>query len=258
MPPELCVPPPSPSDQDDVHAPVTHDERAEHVAYSPEGERGASEGSSPMRQQARAPELRTVAQVLESVDWQRPVSAFQNALESRAGDEWWSAGGVPGTERIRIRGTGHGGGGRGLGTIALGRVALGVSDTGRRGCTSMCCYQWCRRRGHRPTIIMGTTTVIGALGEDEVRRIERRHLGELRHCYEEALRTDTQLSGSITMQYFISPYGNVRSAIVAHSDLSHEGIEECFTHAVQRWMFHQPSNGGMVSVSQPFRLSVRR
>lgn len=262
VPPELCVPPPSPSDQDDEWLRIEHDARAEHVAYSPRGELGSSEGPSPMRQEARSPRARTIADVLESVDWARPASVFQNALESRAGDELWTAGGLPGAERIRIRGTGTGGGGTGVGTVSLGRLGtIGFGPVGRRGCTHMCCFQRCNgrwRHGPVAEVRLGTTTVIGGLEQNVVRRIQRRHVNELRHCYEIGLQTDDDLEGAITIQYFISPHGNVRSAIVAHSDLDHEGVEACFVAAVHRWMFVEPTNRAMVSVSQPFHLRLRR
>ena len=58
----------------------------------------------------------------------------------------------------------------------------------------------------------------------------------------------------MTVHAFVSPHGNVRSAIVAHSTIDDDELSACFVDAIQQWMFSQPQDGGMVSISFPFDL----
>ncbi len=110
--------------------------------------------------------------------------------------------------------------------------------------------------GPVPRVRTGTSDVQGSSAEEVVRRIVRRHISEIRCCYERALEQTPDLEGRITVAFIISPTGVVQSASVASSDLDHEQLEACIVDAVRCWTFYEPEDGGTVTVTYPFVLQI--
>jgi TonB family protein len=135
-----------------------------------------------------------------------------------------------------------GGGGFGEGLIGLGD--LGTIGGGGLGDPPA---------GGAVNVRAGDANVRGSLSRDVIQRVIRRHLNEVRYCYERGLAGDPSLQGRVTVSFIISPSGNVQSASVADSTLSNPGIESCITNAVNRWTFPRPE-GGIVMVNYPFVL----
>src|SRR6185295_3980242 len=122
-----------------------------------------------------------------------------------------------GAGALTDRGTGSGGGGTGEGLRGLGRLAT----LGRGGGGSAVGAGWDRgagrlatRRPHVPEILIGETSVHGSLDKEIVRRIIRRHINEVRFCYEEALRKQPRLGGRIGVQFTIAGSGQVLASVL--------------------------------------------
>ena len=107
-----------------------------------------------------------------------------------------------------------------------------------------------------PTINTVDTRVVGALSAEAIRRVVRRHLPEVRHCYEQGLVGNPSLEGRVTVSWIVSPTGAVQSANVVNSSLSNGRVEGCVEQAVRRWTFPQPEGGGTVGVNYPFVLQT--
>ncbi len=246
IPPEECVPP-SKSNQSDERPPTYHNERAEHIAWEPDADLGSSNGASPRAQRARG----GIVGVLNRVAWDRPSTPYQNALTEGAGAAWWNAGGDPGEERIRIVGTGRGGGGTGIGTIALSETLPyeGGRLHGQRGCSHMCCFAFCGQRARPPRIHIGEAIVSGGLAVPQVRRIARRHSRALLHCYEQGRLRNAMLKGEVTIHFFVSPNGRVLTSVVAESNVGDAPTAECIASDVERWSFPQTDDGSIASIS---------
>jgi len=145
----------------------------------------------------------------------------------------------------------------GEGTIGLGNVGtIGVpeEDTGGsgygRGAGGL--------RGHSarvPRVRTGNADVRGSLSREVIRRVIRRHINEVRFCYEQQLIQDPDLEGRVTVAFIISPTGAVQSASVRASTLNDSRVESCIVQAVRRWTFPAPDGGGVVAVNYPFVLS---
>ena len=106
-------------------------------------------------------------------------------------------------------------------------------------------------------ILEGGTEVRGSLSRDVIRSVVRAHLGEVRSCYEEGLRTDPNLAGRVTVSFVIGPTGAVQTASVGSSTLvsatdADELAGACIARAVRSWLFPTPEGGGIVSVNYPF------
>ena len=171
----------------------------------------------------------------------------EDALGGLIGDKIGEAYGVGG---LGLVGTGRGGSGSGtiglgtLGTIGKGSGAGYGRGVGRlRG-----------RRGRAPRVVSGHSQVRGALDKEIIRRIIRRHINEVKYCYQKELQAKPDLYGRIIIQFTISPTGQVVMAVVQKSTLNNRNVETCVAKAFRRWLFPKPKGGGIVIVSHPMVL----
>ncbi|HJL19197.1 MAG TPA: AgmX/PglI C-terminal domain-containing protein [Sandaracinaceae bacterium LLY-WYZ-13_1] len=196
--------------------------------------------------------------------WNSPTSPYgadqamgndpMSAIGALMGDQIGSNFGFGG---LGLRGTGRGGGGTGEGTIGLGNLgtighgAGGGSGSGYgRGAGGL------RGRSARvPRIRTGNADVRGSLSREVIRRVIRRHINEVRFCYEQELNARPDLEGRVLVSFIISATGAVQSATVGNSTINNARVEGCITQAVRRWTFPAPDGGGVVGVNYPFVLS---
>ena len=112
------------------------------------------------------------------------------------------------------------------------------------------------RRAHAPDVVPGTAQVRGSLDKEIIRRIIRRHLNEVRFCYEKELMHKQDLYGRVMIQFTISGTGQVVASVVQNSTMNKPNVEQCIAQAVRRWEFPKPQGGGIVIVSYPFVLKA--
>jgi hypothetical protein len=143
-------------------------------------------------------------------------------------------------------GTGSGGGGTGEGTIGLGNLGT-IGKAGGASSGS--------RRAGAPEVKPSEITVRGALDKEIIRRIIRRHINEVRFCYEQALVKKPTLAGRTVVQFTIAASGQVLTSVMQSSTLGSPQAESCIVQAVKRWEFPKPEGGGLVIVSYPFSLA---
>ncbi len=200
-----------------------------------------------------------------SGSWNSPTSPFgrdsalgndpMSALGALMGDQIGENFGFGG---LGLRGTGRGGGGTGEGTIGLGNLgtighgAGGGSGSGYgRGAGG-----FSGRSARVPQIRSGAADVRGSLSKEVIRRVIRRHINEVRFCYEQELNQRPDLEGRVTVSFIISPTGAVQSSAVAASTMGNQRVEQCIAGAVRRWTFPSPEGGGIVVVNYPFMLTA--
>ncbi len=157
---------------------------------------------------------------------------------------------------LGLRGTGRGGGGTGEGTIGLGN--LGTIGHGA-GTGSGSGYGsggggFHGRSAGVPTIRTGEGEVRGSLSREVIRRVVRRHINEIRFCYEQEVMGRPDLAGRVTIAFIIGATGTVQTASVANTTLENARVEACMAQAVRRWTFPAPDGGGVVAVNYPFVL----
>lgn len=165
---------------------------------------------------------------------------------------------VPNVAEPAVAGDGGGGlglvgtgqtGGTGEGTIGLGNI--GTLGGGRQGYG----VSWAsanRGGASDPIVRVAAPTVQGGLSQEVVRRVVLRQLGQIRHCFEQGLALNPNVSGRMVVRFVISPAGSVLSSAATQSTLANPMIETCVANAVSRWMFPSPEGGGIVTVSYPF------
>jgi TonB family protein len=170
-----------------------------------------------------------------------------------------SAYGVGGLSAI---GSGAGGGGTGDHTIGLGVFnTLGKfgpgqgpgNGPGRGYGTGVGILA--KRAPKTPDVLPGLLTTQGTLDKEIIRRIVRRHLNEVKYCYDQALVRQPKLDGRIVVKFTIAGTGQVLASFVQSTTLGSPAVEMCVANAVKRWDFPAPRQGGLAIVSYPFTFS---
>lgn len=107
-------------------------------------------------------------------------------------------------------------------------------------------------RGHRdrvPPIPTPVTETFGALQPEQVRRVIRRHIAEVRFCYEQSLQSRPDLEGRVAIRFVIAPGGSVQMSAVAENSVDAR-VGSCVNDAVRRWTF--PQAASPTGVTYPF------
>ncbi len=107
-----------------------------------------------------------------------------------------------------------------------------------------------------PTVVPQEPVTEGALDREIIQRVVRQNRRDIQNCYEAELNRDPTLQGRITMQWVISPSGDVVSASVQESTMNNSAVEQCMAQRIQRWSFPAPDGGGIVRVNYPFNFST--
>ncbi|WP_218920195.1 AgmX/PglI C-terminal domain-containing protein [Chondromyces crocatus] len=106
----------------------------------------------------------------------------------------------------------------------------------------------------RPGTVPTDPTAQGELPQEVIQRVIRQHAGRFRSCYEDGLRTDPKLKGTVNVTFVIGKEGNVTSAREASSDMGNEGVSACMVRVFQGMVFPAPKNG-VVTVTYPLRFT---
>jgi hypothetical protein len=158
----------------------------------------------------------------------------ENVLGGLVGTQIGEAYGVGG---LGLVGSGKGGGGTGEGTIGLGNLGtIGKGGGGGNGSGyGRGAGGLGGRRASAPDVVPGTAQVRGSLDKEIIRRIIRRHLNEVRFCYEKELMHKQDLYGRVMIQFTISGTGQVVASVVQNSTMNNPNVEQCIAQAVRRW-----------------------
>jgi Ca-activated chloride channel family protein len=106
------------------------------------------------------------------------------------------------------------------------------------------------RRAQVPDVHVGSVQVRGSLDKEVIRRVLRRHLNELRFCYEkELLNLAALAAGRLVLHFTINGAGAV---VASSSTFGNAAVEQCAAAAVRRWSF--PAGNGPVMVTYPVEL----
>lgn len=95
----------------------------------------------------------------------------------------------------------------------------------------------------------------GALDKELVRREIRKHISEIKYCYEQQLVRAPSLSGRVAVRFVIVATGAVAASSIAESSLGDASVEACVANAVKRWQFPVAQQAGATIVTYPFSFS---
>ena len=169
------------------------------------------------------------------------LAGMVGGLHGKAGTQMGSHG-------LGFRRGGLGGGGEagamgdGLGTKGLGTGRTGYGSDGGGG----------TKGDGQIKGIGGEPLVIGALERSAIDEVIKRHLSQIRYCYQRELQRDASLAGKVVMKFTIAGNGSVASAHVKTSTVGSEAVDRCLTGRFLRMQFPEPKGRGVVIVSYPF------
>jgi hypothetical protein len=102
-----------------------------------------------------------------------------------------------------------------------------------------------------------TSGVLGSLSKEAIRRVIRRHIDEVRVCYDAAMTSSgVHFEGRVSVRFIIGPRGAVEEADVVADDTGDPSVGTCIRDAVDGWSFPSPEGGGIVVVTYPFVLQT--
>jgi len=153
-----------------------------------------------------------------------------------------------GSGGLGSRGSGLGGGGTaeglgGLGTKGRGSGASGYGSGGG--------HFGEKGQGGIGTI-GGDPIILGALDKSLIDAVIKRHMNQIRYCYQRELTKNPNLGGKIVVKFVIAKDGTVSSATTKSSTMGSPAVEQCINGRFLRFQFPQPKGGGIVIVSYPF------
>ncbi len=169
-------------------------------------------------------------------------TGINNAMGALQGQGVGDAAGAGG---LGARGVGVGGGGGALGIGGIGTFGHGKGggygnvDLGGGG------------KGET-RIVPGKIVYKGALTQEDIGRVIRRHLAQFKFCYEKELTRNPNLAGKVTVKFIINGMGKVQTAEIGESSMNDPNVEECSLRVMRRLLFPQPKGGGIVEVTYPF------
>ncbi|MFZ9887961.1 MAG: AgmX/PglI C-terminal domain-containing protein [Myxococcota bacterium] len=169
-------------------------------------------------------------------------SGINDSLGGLRGSAMGDAGGAGG---LGSRGTGAGGGGNSLGIGGLGS-GTGRGSGGQGGIDL-------GGRGKGMTRIQpGNVITQGSLSKEEIERVVRRNLNQIKYCYEKELAKDPNLEGKLVGTWTVGGTGSVVSASISQNTMGNAAVATCVERVIQRMKFPAPRGGGQVFVTFNF------
>ena len=139
--------------------------------------------------------------------------------------------GTKGLGGIGTKGAGGGAGGYGTTTIASGE-GVGISAVA----------------------ISNDVTLEGGLSRAVIMATIQKYLAQIKACYNQGLKTNPALEGTVAMDFQIKPDGSVGFARVGKSSLGSQMVESCMSTKMLSWQFPKPRGGVSQDVRFPFSL----
>ena len=103
-------------------------------------------------------------------------------------------------------------------------------------------------RPPRARVRMMPPRVQGAIPQAVVHRAMRRHMGEVRNCYERMLNRRPDLGGRLGLQIVVTEAGQVLNAAVTENTTGDGALAQCVRLRVRRWRFPRNNAAGVVMV----------
>lgn len=152
---------------------------------------------------------------------------------------------------LGARGSGLGGGGsaEGLGGLGTKGIGSGRSGFGSGG------GNFGKKSTGGLSQVGGDPIILGALDRSLIDEVIKRHMNQIKYCYQRELTKNPSLAGKIVIKFTIAKDGSVSSASRKTSTMGNASVEQCVVGRFMRMQFPQPKGGGIVIVSYPFLFS---
>ena len=95
----------------------------------------------------------------------------------------------------------------------------------------------------------------GSLDKEEIRKVVRANIGDVRACYNSVLESDPDWAGRVAISFTIGPVGAVTATRVESTEERDHGLAQCVAGVIETWAFPAPEGGGNVLVTYPFHFA---
>ena len=109
-------------------------------------------------------------------------------------------------------------------------------------------------RNPRPRVLMRKPTVKGSLPVEVVRRFLRRHIHQVRACYDKLLVTKPSAKGAVSLSWTVNTKGEVEAAKVTKTTFDGDAPSTCILTALKTWSFVGPSDGDADQITAEYVL----
>lgn len=92
---------------------------------------------------------------------------------------------------------------------------------------------------------------LGAIEKNEVRRVIREHIREIRNCFERELRRSPDAKGTLVLEWDIEEEGRVSLCKVKTNPFNDDTVALCIASRVKTWHFPAPPKDQVVRVTYP-------
>ena len=156
-----------------------------------------------------------------------------------------------GSGGLGARGGGLGGGGtaEGLGGLGTKGIGAGASGYGSGG------GNFGAKGEGGLGAVGGDPIILGALDRSLIDEVIKRHMNQIRYCYQRELTKNPALGGKIVIKFTIAKDGTVSTASSKSTTMNNAAVEQCIVQRFLRMQFPEPKGGGIVIVSYPFIFS---
>ena len=153
-----------------------------------------------------------------------------------------------GSGGLGVRGGGLGGGGtaEGLGGLGTKGMGSGASGFGSGGGNFGAKGEGGIGR------VGGDPIILGALDRALIDEVVKRHMNQIRYCYQRELVKSNALAGKIVIKFTIAKDGTVSASSTKSTTMNSPAVEKCIEGRFLRMQFPSPKGGGIVLVSYPF------
>ncbi|MBX2801375.1 MAG: AgmX/PglI C-terminal domain-containing protein [Myxococcales bacterium] len=152
---------------------------------------------------------------------------------------------------LGARGSGLGGGGSAEGLGGLGTKGIG---SGKSGFGSGGGNFGAKGEGGIGQV-GGDPIILGALDRSLIDEVIKRHMNQIKYCYQRELTKNPALGGKVVIKFTIAKDGTVSSASTKTTTMNNSSVEQCIVGRFMRMQFPEPKGGGIVIVSYPFLFS---
>jgi len=98
----------------------------------------------------------------------------------------------------------------------------------------------------------GDPLVSGGLTQEEILKVIRTNINQVKNCYERWLQRVPGAQGKMKIQFVVALDGSVLSTSVSSGTISDSQMSECVLGRIKKWKFPEPRGGKSVTVNYPF------
>ena len=98
----------------------------------------------------------------------------------------------------------------------------------------------------------GDPLVSGGLTQEEILKVIRANINQIKNCYERWLQRVPDAHGKMKVQFMVGTDGGVLQTSIASGNISDSIMTDCVLSRIRKWKFDEPRGGKPVTVNYPF------